>query len=101
MTIKKLRKLRERIDKLRLRPANIKTSELERLAGKLGRKRAGKGTKHPMWVSKDFPAIRPLSIPHHSKSPLPKAAMSILDQLEEDWGLWAERLQIFGGNEHG
>ena len=101
MNVNKHRKLREQIDKLRLRSANIKTSELERLAGKLGRKRAGKGTKHPMWVSKDFPGIRPLSIPHHSKDPPPWTVISILDQLEEDWSLWAERLQTLGDNEHG
>lgn len=102
MNIRKFRKLVQEREALRQRRANVKTRELQSLARSLGRKRQGGRGKEQMWVSGEFPETRPLSIPVHSKDPIPWIVISILDQLEEeDFSLWAGRLGLLGDNQHG
>lgn len=49
----------------------------------LGRRLHPRG-KEPTWVNYEFPDLRPVSIPHHSKPIYKWTAGSILDQLEQD-----------------
>jgi hypothetical protein len=90
MNRKKLLKLRAELQSLR-RTASP-ASRFERLAAQLGRK-VGKGGKHPMWMSTEFP-LRPLSIPHHGGKDLPVGTRnSIIDQLEDDLACWEANLE--------
>ena len=90
----KLEKLRRKIGELR-RKGGIKSSEVESLAKSLGRVLHPRG-KEPTWVSKQFPSLRPLSIPHHSTDLNRYTAGNILDQLEEDLERFEERIKDFG-----
>jgi hypothetical protein len=63
----------------------------------MSRKRLGRelrdGGKHPMYVSRVFPALRPLSIPSHGGHDLSTGVRdSILDQIEDDMGAWEKWL---------
>ena len=73
----------------------MKPGRLESLAKALGRTRAKRGSE-PTWVSVVFPALRPLSIPHHSKEVKRFTAESILDQLEVDVHEWQQQLESGG-----
>jgi len=79
---KNLAKLRRELEELRER-GGVRTSELERLARKLGRRLAKRG-RHPTWVNTDLPGARPLTIPGHPGDLNRFTAGSILDQLETD-----------------
>jgi hypothetical protein len=83
MNRQKLDKIRKQVEELR-KKGGIKSSELESLARALGRVRSMRG-KHPIWVNKTFPDLRPLSIPRHGSKDLNRiTANIILDQLELD-----------------
>lgn len=82
MDLKKIRKLRTRIENLR-RQGGIRAAELQSLAKRLGRRKANRG-KEPTWVSEDFLDSRPVSIPDHPGSLNRFTAGGILDQLEGD-----------------
>jgi hypothetical protein len=87
----RLNKIKQDIDGFRTR-GGIKSAELESLAKRLGRVKSDRG-KEPTWVNKQFPHLRPLSIPHHGSSDLNRfTARGILDQLEEDIEQWEELL---------
>lgn len=93
MNPRKLNKIKQKIDGFRNR-GGVKSSELESLAKRLGRDKSDRG-KEPTWVNKQFPYLRPLSIPHHGSSDLHKfTARGILDQLEEDIEKWEEVLEL-------
>jgi len=92
MNTRKLNKIKKDIDGLRNR-GGVKSSELESLAIRLGRDKSDRG-KEPTWVNKQFPYLRPLSIPHHGSRDLNKfTARGILNQLEEDIEKWEEVLE--------
>jgi len=92
MNREKLQKLRKWVEKLR-KKGGIGNSELESLARALGRVRSKKG-KHPTWVNKTFPDLRPLSIPHHGSKDLNRiTANNILDQLELDINKFEEIIE--------
>jgi hypothetical protein len=80
MSRRKLRKLRQRLQALRMRVGNIESREFEKLARALGRKRVERG-KEPTFISTLLPQSRPLSIPHHSATLKKGTANNILDQL--------------------
>lgn len=81
MNIKKLDKLRKKIENLR-RKGGIRPAEMESLAKSCGRVKIKRG-KEPTWVNKDIPTLRPLSIPHHGE--LNRiTARNILNHLEND-----------------
>ena len=82
MDIKKLDRIRRRLDSLRLK-RGIKPIKLEAVARALGRVRHKRG-KEPTWVNENMPELRPLTIPHHSTDLNRFTAASILDQLEGD-----------------
>jgi len=82
MDLKKIQKLRDKIEKLRGR-GGVNATELETLARQLGRKKARRG-KEPTWVSEIFPDSRPVSIPSHPRDLNRFTAAGILDQLEGD-----------------
>jgi len=88
----KIRKLRSEIEALRGR-GGIKSSELESLARRLGRRRAKRG-KEPAWVSEELPESRPVSIPNHPGDLNRYTAGTILDQLEADLDRYEELLQL-------
>ena len=91
MNHRKLNKIKQDIDGFRTR-GGIRSSELESLAKRLGRDKSDRG-KEPTWVNKQFPYLRPLSIPHHGSRDLNKfTARGILAQLEEDVEQWEELL---------
>ena len=78
-----LRQIREEIGALRSR-GGVRSSELQRLARRLGRTLSPRG-KHPTWVSRLLPAATPLSIPDHGGKELNRyTARAILDQMEQD-----------------
>jgi hypothetical protein len=83
MNKKKIRKLRKRLETLRIRPGNIKARELIKLAQQLGRVPIARG-KHPTYVSEPFPRSNPISIPNHPGAMKSVIAKNILDQLEQD-----------------
>lgn len=91
MGLAKIRKLRSKIEALRGK-GWVKTSELESLARRLGRKRAKRG-KEPTWVSEELPDRRPVSIPSHSVDVNRFTARTILDQLEADLDRYEELLE--------
>jgi hypothetical protein len=82
MSTSKVARLRKEFTTLR-RKGGVKTHEIEALAAALGRIRHQRG-KEPTWINPDFPRLRPVSIPHHSKDLNRFTAQSILDQLEPD-----------------
>jgi hypothetical protein len=59
----KLNRLKRRIAKMRLHPANIKSQDLIRLSGALGREKSKRG-KEPTYVSLLLPDNKPISIPN-------------------------------------
>lgn len=92
MDLKKIQKLRDKIEKLRGR-GGINAVELASLARQLGRKRAKRG-KEPTWVSESFPDSRPVSIPSHPGNLNRFTAGGILDQLEGDLDRHEESLSL-------
>jgi hypothetical protein len=87
----KLEKLRNELEALRAGKYNLKTSDLTRFAGKVGRTRDTSRGKEPTYVSV-IPGMRPLSIPGHRRINL-HTAQSILDTLEADLNRWEELLE--------
>ena len=83
MNRKKLKKIRNRLDKLRQKVSNIRPRELISLAGCLGRKPFPRG-KEPTYVSEMLNDKNPISIPNHPGALSKYTAGNILDQLEED-----------------
>lgn len=78
MDKKKLRKIKKNLDSLRSRPNNIRSSELQKLAKSLGRKRAKRGHE-PNYISDLLPRSRPISIPSHPGALARFTAENILD----------------------
>ena len=83
MNKKKLKKLKKRLQELRLKPNNIRSAELVRLAKSLGRRLFERG-KEPTYVSDELPKSLPISIPNHPGTLFKNTAINILDQLEQD-----------------
>jgi hypothetical protein len=79
----KLNRLKRRIAKMRLHPANIKSQDLIRLAEALGREKSKRG-KEPTYVSLLLPDNKPISIPNHPGSLNKYTVGNILDALELD-----------------
>ncbi len=75
-------RLRSKLEGLR-RKGSVKSSEIESLARALGRVKHKRGSE-PTWVNPSDPALRPISIPHHSRDLNKFTARAILDQLERD-----------------
>jgi hypothetical protein len=92
MDKKRLRKLRRELDELRIGKYNLKTSDLVRFAGKVGRKENTLRGKEPTFISVPFPELRPLSISSH-KTINPHTANAILDSLEADLNKWEDSLE--------
>lgn len=90
--LRKLKKLRGKIAKLRGKPNNVLSRELESIAASLGREKADRG-KEPTWVSRLMPGRNPVSIPNHPGALKRFTAGNILDQLEEDIDLLEEHLE--------
>ena len=86
---------------LQLRHASVRTANIETLATELGRrKRKGKRSKEPTWVSTEFDNLFPLAIPHHGSRDLTIGTKnSILNQLELDIAEWEQRLDEKDGDE--
>jgi len=76
----RIRRLRHRIERLRLRKANVESKELRRLARSVGRWPHKRG-KEPTFVKEGRP---PLTIPNHPGAMSPITVDTILDMLEED-----------------
>ena len=91
MNRRKLSKIKQEVNGFRSR-GGLKSYEIESVAIRLGRAKSDRG-KEPTWVNKQFPYLRPLSIPHHGSRDLNKYTVGgILDQLEEDIECWEELL---------
>lgn len=98
MNKRKLQRLKRKLKDLR-RHGGIKSAEAEAMAKTVGRVRHKRGSE-PTWVHNDFPQLRPLSIPRHSKDLNRFTAASILDQLETDLD-WIEQTLESSGDEEG
>jgi len=79
MNDRAIRRLRRRIDRLRLQAASVRPRQLKALALSVGRWQR-KGGKHPTFVKDGRP---PLTIPDHRKMK-EYTVGNILDMLEED-----------------
>ena len=79
----KLKRLRRKIDEMRQRSSNIRTSELVSLAEALGRVASKRG-KEPTYISVLLTNSKPISIPNHPGSLWRYTAENILDALEQD-----------------
>ncbi len=91
MDLKGLTNLKRELEGCRRRQP--KAVELEALARQLGRERNPDRGKEPTYVSREFPDLRPLSIPNHKGKDIPKGTKnSILNQMEDDVLAWEERL---------
>jgi hypothetical protein len=91
MNRRRLGKIAKELEALRRNPNGIKPSQLERLAGKLGRRKVNRGSE-PNYRSPEIPDLgHPLSIPHHQtlKS---GTARSIIFSLLSDVDLWGQYL---------
>lgn len=88
----KIRKLRSEIEALRNK-RGVKSSELESLAQRVGRRRAKRG-KEPTWVNEELPERRPVSIPNHPGDLSRFTAKAILDQLEADLEGYEDLLEL-------
>jgi hypothetical protein len=88
----KLKKIRRALNALRLKPNNIRSSELIRLAKSLGRRLFDRGHE-PNYLSDLLPKSRPISIPNHRGAMKRFTAENILDQLEQDIFELEERLE--------
>jgi len=82
----KVIRLRQKLESLRGK-GGVKSTEIQLLAKKLGRKRHKRGSE-PTWINESFRHLRPVSIPHHSKGLNRFTARAILDQLEADLEAW-------------
>ena len=82
MDLKKIRKLRDEIQRMRRR-GGLRPAELENLARSVGRVRHKRG-KEPSWVSTVFLGAPPVSIPNHPGDLSKYTARSILNELEAD-----------------
>jgi hypothetical protein len=91
MTKRKLAKLRRELSALRARKFNLKTTDLVRFAGQLGRQQDSSRGKEPTYISSAFPNSNPLSIPGH-RTINPYTANAILDSLEVDLDRWEDLL---------
>lgn len=80
MHLKRIRNLRRRIQRLRLRKANVRYKQLTSLTQSVGRESVKRG-KHPTFEMEGRP---PLTIPNHPGSLSPITVDSILDMLEAD-----------------
>jgi len=90
MDKKKVGRLRRKIANIR-HAGGIRSTELARLAGQVGRRLHPRG-REPTWISELLPGARPLSIPSHGE--LNRfTARSILDQIEEDLDMISEQLE--------
>lgn len=99
MTERQLRRIRAEADALRQR-GGVKSRELQRVAGKLRRRKRKHRTAEPMWVSEPFPYLRPLAIPEHPGDLNRFTARTVLDELEKDMGEWEKHLgKPAGGGE--
>jgi hypothetical protein len=98
MNRKRLNKFKRQLHQLRR--SSARASDVEALAFKLGRKkREGKRSKEPTWLSTEFDNLPPLSIPHHGGRDLPIGTKnSILSQLEDDIAEWEQRLDVEDGD---
>jgi len=101
MTKSKIRKLRQRIAKLR-NQGDVSSRQLERLAHSAGRKRDPRG-KEPQYISDLLPNSFPFSIPHHRKDIPVGTKLNILDSIEQDVDELEEKLiqDEVKGNGHG
>lgn len=81
MTLKKIARLRTKIDNLRDQ-GSIKSIVLVNIAKACGRVRSKRG-KEPTWVNPEFKDLFPLSIPRHREVNR-FTARSILNHLEAD-----------------
>jgi hypothetical protein len=99
MNRKRLNKLKRRL--LHFRNSTARAADIEALATELGRrKRKGKRSKEPTWVSTEFGNLFPLAIPHHGSRDLTIGTKnSILSQLELDIAEWERRLDEKDGDE--
>jgi hypothetical protein len=100
MTADKLERLRKEVDDLR-RAKDVKSREMVRLAGRIGRKPYNKKGKEPTYINPDLPNRRPLSIPNHPTL-APGTKNNILDDLEGDLDAYEEILsrKTATGNGH-
>jgi hypothetical protein len=98
MKLKRLNKLKRQL--LQLRRSSARAADVEALAIELGRrKRKGKRSKEPTWVSTEFDNLSPLAIPHHGGRDLTIGTKnSILNQLELDIAEWEQRLDVEDGD---
>jgi hypothetical protein len=80
MNPQRIRRLRRRIERLRLRKANVESKEIRRLARSAGRWPHKRG-KEPTFVKEGRP---PLTIPNHPGAMSAITVDNILDMLEED-----------------
>jgi len=83
MDKKKLKKIQKTLNALRLKPNNIRSNELIKLAKSLGRGLFNRGHE-PNYLSELLPKSRPISIPNHPGAMARFTAENILDQLEQD-----------------
>jgi hypothetical protein len=82
MNLDKIASLREELEGLRRGKHNLKSNDLTRFAGQLGRVPKIRG-KEPTYVQPNIPGSRPISIPGHRKVN-PYTASSIMDDFESD-----------------
>ncbi len=93
MTKSKLRRLKQQLERLRARPANIRSAELKTFARQLGRTLRPQQTGEPPYVSQLLPYSRPISIPDHPGSMNRYTAGNILDSFEADIFALEEQLE--------
>ncbi len=96
MNLKKLKKIKKRLQELAASPQGRKSDELVHVAKKLGRTLANRG-KEPTYVKIGVPQFsNPLSIPQHPGDLKTGTARSIIDQLMDDADIWEQHLDQFG-----
>jgi hypothetical protein len=84
---KKLSKIEKQLREIRKSPRGIRSDDLVRIAGQLGRTRSKRGSE-PTYVRESDPRLRPLSIPSHPGDLKVKTCVTIVDMLLDDVDEW-------------
>lgn len=89
MNKRKVAKLKESLEQMRLHPQGRSSKDFQKIAAAIGRKLSSVRNNEPTWIREQDPELSPpLSIPNHSGDMPVGTARSIIDALLSDLDSW-------------